>query len=173
MSEEDLRICAAASRGRRVVTNTPSEAVAVQAAATPASAPILAKPPAPECVIKPVMTEQDLRICAAASRGQRVVTNTPSEPVAGQAAPPASVPMLAKPPAPECVIKPVMSEEELRICAASSRQARPVAAAEPPRATDKSQPAAPQPASLPAASRDCVIKPVMSEEDLRACGVRR
>jgi hypothetical protein len=150
-----------------VVSNTPSEAVAVQAAATPASAPMLAKPPAPECVIKPVMTEEELRICASASRQSRpapVETSVP--PVAAQA------PMTTKP-TPECVIKPVMSEEELRICAASSRQARPVAAAEPPRATDKSQPAAPQPASLPAASRDCVIKPVMSEEDLRACGVRR
>jgi hypothetical protein len=67
------------------------------------------------------------------------------------------------------VVKPVMTEEDLRICAAASRS--------PPAApTETVAPAiaarSPAPAEPPA-PRDCVIKPVMSEEDLRACGSKR
>jgi hypothetical protein len=67
------------------------------------------------------------------------------------------------------VIKPVMSEEDLRNCAAVSVSTprttavlqRPAA----PVALEKSAPAQPR--------SECVIKPVMSDEDLRACAVRR
>jgi hypothetical protein len=77
----------------------------------------------------------------------------------------------AAPPAPQrpCVIKPVMSEEDLRVCAAAARQSRPavVEPAAQPVAAQKQEPAA------PAATPECVIKPVMSEAELRACGARR
>lgn len=139
--------------------------VAVDVQAEPAAPPALAAPP--ECVIKPVMTEEDLRICAAASRSRpRIASPAPAEAAPVAAATPAPVPQ------PQCVIKPVMTEEDLRICAAAARQARP-AMSEPPAqpvAFEKAQPAAP---AAPPATPQCVIKPVMSEADLRACGARR
>jgi len=143
-----------------VVAPKPAPAVAAAAVAvTPRAAP----KPRGDCVIKPVMSEQDMWNCSGPSRSTPI---PPAVAVDAETAP-AAPPALAAPP--ECVIKPVMSEEDLRICAAASRQSRP-AAIEPaaqPVAAQKQEPAAP-----PAAT-DCVIKPVMSEAELRACGARR
>ena len=83
-------------------------------------------------------------------------------------APPARTPR----PRGECVIKPVMSEEDLWNCsgppspAALERRAPPVPA-------QTSQPPAAPALQAPARATECVIKPVMSDEELRACGVRR
>jgi hypothetical protein len=123
--------------------------------------------PRGECVVKPVMSEDDLWNCEDASRGA----------IAAPPALPAITPEPAAPAAPapalkatgECVIKPVMSEQDLRNCASSTQastpmletRAAPVAAvAVVPRAAVKT----------PA---ECIIKPVMSDEDLRNCANAR
>ena len=151
--------------------------------AAPAAVPTPVTPAKPrgDCVIKPVMTEEDLRICAAEKRSQAVAPREVSAPAGGAAAPAAppvaSVQMQSAPPQPaaaprECVIKPVMTEDDLRACAAE-RRSQPVT---PKEVSIPSPSAAPAPATAataaPAAApvqRECVIKPVMSEEDLRAC----
>jgi len=86
---------------------------------------------------------------------------------------PVAVPK-APPPAPgprgECVIKPVMSDEDMRNCAAPSAPR-----ALPQEAIAVRKPAAPVPAAVatPKPKPDCVIKPVMTDEELRACGSAR
>jgi hypothetical protein len=98
--------------------------------------------------------------------------------------PPAAPPVAApKPPSPapaaavsrrpalkprgECVIKPVMSDEDLWNCSAPARPAA-LEALPPPVSASK-----PSPAAVERPQRvECVIKPVMSEDDLRACGAR-
>ena len=150
----------------------PSPRSATKAAPKPAptvAAPAVAAtprtPPKPrgDCVIKPVMSEQDMWNCSGPGRSTPMLAAPAMDVEAAPAAPPA----LAAPP--ECVIKPVMSDEDLRICAAASRQSRPRIAAPveaaPAAAATTPAPPAPQP--------QCVIKPVMSEADLRACGARR
>ncbi len=70
-----------------------------------------------------------------------------------------------------CVIKPVMSEQDLANCAAAAAAPRPVAADRPAPAPSPAPPTFTlQP---PVRSTQCVIKPVMSDEELRNCGVRR
>ena len=149
---------------------TPKPRVAAPVAAVPAApkpAPRAAERPRPrgECVIKPVMSEDDLWNCSAPGQA--------SSPQMGTPAPAAATSAFAPPPATkaaaECVVKPVMSEEDLRACAAASRS-RPAAPMETAAPVKAAQPALP---AAPSAPRDCVIKPVMSEEDLRACGARR
>jgi hypothetical protein len=66
------------------------------------------------------------------------------------------------------VIKPVMSEEDMWNC---SGPAVPAALERLPAET-KAQPAAPPP-TLKAAPAECEIKPVMTDDELRACGVQR
>ena len=163
MSEQDMWNCSGPGRSTPMLA-----APAVDVEASPAAPPALAAPP--ECVIKPVMSEEDLRICAAASRQSRPRITAPVEATPATAAP--GTPATLQAPPPQCAIKPVMTEEDLRICAAASRQARPAVTetAAQPVALEKAQPAAP---AAPPAPRECVIKPVMSEAELRACGVRR
>jgi len=153
-------------------TEPPPPAPAVLAAPAPVAAPPLAPVVTPavaaprprgECVVKPVMSEDDLWNCSAPGQASIPQSAAPA-PVASQSAAP---PAAEKAPA-ECVIKPVMSAEDLRACAAASRS-RPVAAVE----TSAPMVAAPASAAAPvlqaAPQRECVIKPVMSEEDLRVC----
>jgi hypothetical protein len=66
-------------------------------------------------------------------------------------------------------VKPVMSEEDLANCRAVGEARRiepgpPVAAKPQPRA---------EPVREPVRARPCEIKPVMSAEDLAACGIRQ
>jgi len=153
----------------------PVTAVPLPAPAPRPAAPVVIEKPKPpavavqkpaparprgECVIKPVMTEEDLHNCSGP---------VPSTSVMSAPAAPAAVdkPAAAAPQAPrECVIKAVMSDEDLKACAAVSTP-RQAPVREQPVAAEKPAPAAPQ------APRECVIKPVMSDEELRACGVRR
>ena len=151
---------------------TPKPRVAAPVAALPAPkpppAPRAAEKPRPrgECVIKPVMSEDDLWNCSAPGQASSPQMGTPAPAAASASA--FAPPTTAQPPA-ECVVKPVMTEDDLRVCAAAarSRPAAPMETAAPVKAAQPSAPAA------PSAPRDCVIKPVMSEEDLRACGARR
>lgn len=149
---------------------TPKPRVAAPVAAVPAApkpAPRAAEKPRPrgECVVKPVMTEDDLWNCSAPGQA--------SSPQMGTPAPAAATSAFAPPPttrpAAECVVKPVMTDEDLRICAAAARS-RPAAPLETAAPVKAAQPSA---AAAPATPRECVIKPVMTEEDLRACGARR
>jgi hypothetical protein len=166
MSDEDLRNC--------VGVSTPPATAAVERTAPPVPAEKPAPPPAlqpsRECVIKPVMSEEDLRNCAAVSysRPAAVERPAPAPPAVEKAS---AAPAVQPPRSVECVIKPVMTEEDLRNCAAVSTS-RP-AAVERPAPTPAVEKASAPPAAQPARSVECVIKPVMSEEDLRACGVRR
>jgi len=131
------------------------------------AAPVAAVKPRPrgECVVKPVMSEDDLWNCSAPGQASSPQMGTPAPAAATSAFAPAPA---TKSPA-ECVVKPVMTEEDLRICAAVSRS-RPAAPMETAAPVKAAQPSAP---AAPAMPRECVIKPVMSEEDLRACGARR
>lgn len=86
---------------------------------------------------------------------------TPTPPRAPKSAPVVEMPLPTEPPPPPPVAAPPA----------------PVAAPAAPRAQKPpppvvTQPAPPQPAPQPTPQRECVIKPVMSDEDLRACGAR-
>jgi len=72
----------------------------------------------------------------------------------------------------ECVIKPVMSEEDLWNCSGPPSPAA-VERPAPPVPAQTSQPPAAPTLQAPPRAAECVIKPVMSDEELRACGVRR
>lgn len=82
-----------------------------------------------------------------------------------------AAPVAAEKPRPrgECVIKPVMSEDDLWNCSAPGQASSPQMGTPAPAAASASfaPPASVQPAA------ECVIKPVMTEDDLRACGARR
>ena len=144
--------------------------VAAVPAAPAAPAPAAPRPtqrsgPRGECVIKPVMSEDDLWNCSAPGQASSPKIETPA-PVA--AAQPAAAAAAVQAEPRECVIKPVMSEEDLRACAAASRS-RPAGATEA--AIPVSAPASAMAPTLqaPAQPTECVIKPVMTEEDLRIC----
>jgi len=155
----------------------PVTAVPLPAAPEPPPTPVIEKPkppavtvqkPAParprgECVIKPVMTEDDLYNCSGPVPSAAIMS-APAAPATADK-PAASAPQAPR----ECVIKAVMTDEELRACAAVSR-ASSAPVMERPVAPEKPAAAAPQPPQPP---RECVIKAVMSDEELRACGVRR
>ena len=134
---------------------------------TPPAPPQAAARPKPpgDCVIKPVMSEEDLRNCAraSASRPQLSYERPPMQQAATATAPAPA----ATPPKRECVIKPVMTEEELKACA-NVRTSSNAPAMEPerPQPVEKSAPPAPRQAV------QCVIKPVMTEDERRACGAR-
>jgi hypothetical protein len=85
---------------------------------------------------------------------------------------PAPAPVVASPrPAPkprgECVVKPVMSEDDLYNCSAPARPVR-LDTLPPPVTPPAAVPKAPEP-TAPAPRRECVIKPVMTDDDLQAC----
>ena len=162
MTDEELRRCA--SELRAAPSSPPAAAPTPVAVQTPEPA---APKPTAECVIKPVMSDEELRICAALAKSTPSLPPVAAVAVPGPAAA-APVPAAAKPPA-ECIIKPVMSDDDLRACASVPRSGGllliPVAASTPAAAAPA--PAAPKPAP------ECVIKPVMSDEELRACGSKR
>lgn len=140
---------------------------AVPATPTPAAPrPAQRSGPRGECVIKPVMSEDDLWNCSAPGQASSPRIETPAPAAAASAS---LAPSPTDQPRAECVIKPVMTDEDLRACAAASRS-RPAAPVETAAPTMAVQPSAP---AASAAPRDCVIKPVMTEEDLRACGSGR
>jgi len=164
-------------RGPRAEVPQPKAEAAPAQVEAPQLPPALKLAPAPraqkprprgECVIKPVMSEEDLWNCSApASASPRpTAIDTPAPPVAAQTPQPAAAG--APKPRAECVIKPVMTDEDLRACASvtASRALVVMNTPAPVVAVAKAEP------TPPPAPRECVIKPVMSEEDLRACGAR-
>jgi hypothetical protein len=179
MTEEDMWNCSAPGQASNPLVSTPAPAAAAPAATTFTPQPSAAPSAPRECVIKPVMTEEDLRACAAERRSQPVMPKEVSAPASAPApaAPPvASVqaPSATPPAAPrECVVKPVMSEDDLRACANVQRSS-PRISVEPAAVTPAvSSAPAPAATSTPPAPRECVVKPVMTEDELRACGSRR
>ena len=146
----------------------------------PKPAPARVPPPPPAevlkpngpCVVKPVMSEQDLANCRAAPGGVARVQSAPPPPPApvvvkpqARAAPPPPPPAVPQRAAP-CEVKPVMSEEDLANCRAA------------PGGTARVQPGPPvvvkpqaraEPAPRPQRAAPCEVKPVMSEEDLANC----
>lgn len=134
----------------------------------PAAAEAL-KPNGP-CVVKPVMSEQDMANCRAVPRGVARAQSAPPPPPAPVAVKPQAraVPPPPQPrPVPQrtgpCEVKPVMSEEDLANCRAVG-EARVIQPGPPVVAK-------PQVRVEPAPRRaaPCEVKPVMSEEDLAAC----
>jgi hypothetical protein len=130
--------------------------------------------PRGECVVKPVMSEDDIWNCSAPAPA--AVAAPPALAVAAPepAAPPAPTVALAAPPPAlkatgECVIKPVMSEQDLRNCASSTQASTPML--ETPAAPVAAVAVVPQAAVKTPAQ--CIIKPVMSDEDLRNCANAR
>jgi hypothetical protein len=144
-------------------------------------APARVPPPPPEvlkpngpCVVKPVMSEQDLVNCRAAPGGvARVQSAPPPAPVAvkpqARAAPPPPPPAVPQRAAP-CEVKPVMSEEDLANCRAAPGGSARVQPGPPvvvkPQAVVKPEVS---PASQPQRAATCEVKPVMTEEDLANC----
>lgn len=136
--------------------------------ASPPPPPVAPVPTGP-CEVKPVMSEEDLANCRNASGGAARVQ--PGAPIAVK---PQAVVKPEISPAPQriapCEVKPVMTEEDLANCrnapggAARVQPGPPVTATRPP--VPPPGPAVRQPA-MP-----CVIKPVMTEEDRAACGMR-
>jgi hypothetical protein len=150
-----------------VVQKPKPPAVAVQKVPPPA-APRAEKPvPRGECVVKPVMSDEDLRNCAGVSASRSTAAiERPAVVVEPAAAGSAPIAAPAARPRPDCVIKPVMTDEDMRNCAAvSTSRARMAEPAAPAVAVQTSAP----PAATPKLKPECVIKPVMSDEDLRAC----
>jgi hypothetical protein len=143
----------------------------------PASARVPPPPPAEvlkpngPCVVKPVMSEQDLANCRAAPGGVARVQSAPPPPPApvvvkpqARAAPPPppAVPQRTAP----CEVKPVMSEEDLANCRNAPGGAARVQPGPP--VVVKPQARA-EPAPQPQRAAPCEVKPVMTEEDLAAC----
>jgi len=141
----------------------PPAPVATPKPAPPPPAPVAApKPPAPAVAVaapKPAPA-----VAAPAPKAAPVAP----KPQARVAAPPVEPQLRANGP---CEVKPVMTEQDLVNC----RVGAPIA----PRVDPGPQPAArPQPRAAPqqparGSATPCEIKPVMSEEDLIACGIRR
>ena len=162
-----------------------SVAFVEQLAGAPVAAPTLppeAKPhaqaPKPEPIVEKALPTEPPPLPVAAPKPAAKPT-----PKAAVAAPkPTVIPKIApvvaapKPPPPakprgECVIKPVMTEDDLWNCSGPSQASNPVVATPaPPPAAPASSAFAP---ATVAPQRECVIKPVMTEDDLRACGSTR
>ena len=154
-----------------VPSATPVSPVATIA---PKSAPARVPPPPPlevlkpngPCVVKPVMSEQDLANCratpSASARVQSASAPAVVQPQARAVPPPPPLPQRAAP----CEVKPVMTEEDLANCRnAPGGSAR----VEPgPPFVAKSQ-ARVEPAPQPQRAAVCEVKPVMTEEDLANC----
>jgi hypothetical protein len=137
------------------------------------------QPPKPSAVMEvplpaepPPMLEKAAPVSTVPKPAPKVI-DTPKPPSVSSRKPVPVAPAAAASPKPvlkprgECVIKPVMTEDDLWNCSGPTTPA----ALERLPAETKTQ-AAPQPASR-AAPADCEIKPVMTDDDLRACGVRR
>jgi len=148
----------------------PAAAVATVA---PKPAPVRAPPPPAEalkpngpCIVTPVMSEQDLANCRAASGGSARVQPGPPIVVKPQAVvkPEASAPQRAAP----CEVKPVMTEEDLANCRNAPGGAARIQPGPPvvvkPQAVVK-----PEGSQAPQRAAPCEVKPVMSEEDLANC----
>src|SRR5688572_30289418 len=154
----------------------PPPVPAVPAASTraPVATPAPRTGPRGECVVKPVMSEDDIWNCSAPAPA--AVAAPPALAVAAPepAAPPAPTVALAAP-APalkatgECVIKPVMSEQDLRNCASSTQTSTPMLET---RAAPVAAVAVVPQAAIKTPT-ECIIKPVMSDEDLRNCANAR
>ena len=150
---------------------TPAAAPAPRAAAVaPVVVPkqVTAPRPRGECVIKPVMTDDDIYNCSAPTAAKAEMQR-PAVVVAPAAA---GAPVAVPPkPRPDCVIRPVMTDEDIRNCATAPRSSaarqRPAVVVEPAAADAARIEPKPQPRP------ECVIKPVMTDADLRACGINR
>ena len=166
-----------------VVQSKPAPVVAKPSPTPPAAAPraasvaavvvpkqVEALRPRGECVIKPVMTDDDIYNCSAPTPSKTTMQRPAvvAEPSAGQAAIQAPKPR----PQPDCVVKPVMTDDEIRACGAASRSSaamqRPAVVVEPAAAdAARIEPSKAKPRP------ECVIRPVMTDADLRACGINR
>jgi len=132
----------------------------------PAAEPV-ASPRTRPCEVKPVMTEEDLANCRAAPGGAARVQPGPPVVIKPQARiEPVSLPQRPAP----CEVKPVMTEEDLANCRSAPGGAARIQPG-PPLTTARPTAPSPEPAVRRPAT-PCVIKPVMSEEDRLACGMR-
>lgn len=161
---------------RPIVERRAAPAAAASAAPKPepvrASAPPPPPPPVREalgpngpCVVKPVMSEQDLANCRAARSATASAAAPPPavvKPQARVAPPPPLPPRRAGP----CEVKPVMTEEDLANCRAVSVLSARVQPGPP--AVVKPQPRV-EPEPPRQRTGPCVVKPVMTEEDLANC----
>jgi hypothetical protein len=68
------------------------------------------------------------------------------------------------------VIKPVMSDEDLASCA--KRESRPATVVAEPKQPQTAVAVEPAAAAVAPPPRPCVIKPVMSAQDLANCGAK-
>lgn len=126
----------------------------------PPPVPVAAPKPAPKPQPKPALAAPKPTVIPKVAP----VVAAPAAPKAAAAAKPRG----------ECVIKPVMSEDDLWNCSAPAQASNPmVSTPAPAAATPASSSFAPQPSPAQSTPRDCVIKPVMTEDDLRACGSTR
>ena len=161
-----------------------SVAFVEQLAGAPVAAPTLppeAKPhaqaPKPEPIVeKALPTEPPPAVTvapAAAAKPKPVPVAVPKPTIIPKVAPVVAAPKAAAPAKPrgECVIKPVMTEDDLWNCSAPGQASSPLVSIPAP---SPAEPATSAFAPVPMTpQRECVIKPVMTEDDLRACGSTR
>ena len=153
----------------------PPPPVAAPKPAAPPPAPVVAtpKPPAPAVAVAapkpaPAVAPAAPKAAPAAPKQARVT----APPVA-----PKPQARVAAPLEPElrpngpCEVKPVMTEQDLVNCRVGAPIVPRVDPGSPPAAQPQLRAAPQQPARRSATP--CEIKPVMSEEDLIACGIRR
>ena len=151
------------------VPKPPPPVIATVPKPAPAAEPL--KPNGP-CIVRAVMSEQDLVNCRASAA--RLASPPPPPPPApkpqARVAPPPPPPAQPelKPNGP-CEVKPVMSEQDLVNCRAGASVLRRVDPGPP--VVAKPQARVPE-ETVRKPATPCVIKPVMSEEDRIACGMR-
>ena len=146
-----------------------------QLAGTPIAVPMIQDVPKPEPIVeRPLPTELPPVPPAAVAVPAPTAVAVPAAPKPAPVATPkprAAAPVAAVKPRPrgECVIKPVMSEDDLWNCSGPGQASSPQMGTPAPAATSASF----APPTIEQPRVECVIKPVMTEDDLRACGARR
>jgi hypothetical protein len=126
------------------------------------------------CVVKPVMSEQDMANCRAVPRGVARVQSAPPPPPApvvvkpqARAVPPPPQPTPVPQRTGPCEVKPVMTEEDLANCRAVG-EARVIQPG-PPAVVKPQAVAKPAVSPTPQRAARCEVKAVMTEEDLANC----
>ena len=160
-------------------TAGPAPAMATRPASDTAASPpqaaspaIQDKPAAPSPAAAPAPAARAESGPAAQEARPRAVR----KPAAPEAAPSAATPTPVRAPAVACAFKPVMTDDEIAACR-QLKESRPVYVEPPPLAAAANDPnaaksagAAAQAATTPA--QRCEYKPVMSDADRAACGIR-
>lgn len=148
---------------------SPDTAAAIPQAASPATQD---KPAAPA----PVATAAPAPRADSGPAPQEARPRNVRKPAVPEAAPSAAAPAPARAPAVVCAFKPVMTDDEMAACR-QLKESRSVYVEPPPAAAAPNDPNAARSAgagaqAVTAPAQPCQYKPVMSDADRAACGIR-